>query len=183
MLPALDRIVEKLRALAHEHAPICRCSRARTASRPRPRRSARRSRTSSRGSRARAHASPRCAARQDERRGRQLQRASRRVSGRRLGSASRARFVTSLGLEFNPYTIQIEPHDAIAELFDAYAAREHGAARSRPRRLGLHLARLFQAEARRRAKSAPRPCRTRSTRSTSRTPKATSASPTRCCAT
>lgn len=30
-------------------------------------------------------------------------------------------FVTSLGLEFNPYTIQIEPHDAIAELFDAYA--------------------------------------------------------------
>ncbi len=30
-------------------------------------------------------------------------------------------FVTSLGLEFNPYTIQIEPHDDIAELFDAYA--------------------------------------------------------------
>ena len=26
-----------------------------------------------------------------------------------------------LGLTFNPYTIQIEPHDAIAELFDAYA--------------------------------------------------------------
>jgi adenylosuccinate lyase len=31
------------------------------------------------------------------------------------------RFVETLGLEFNPYTIQIEPHDAIAELFDAYA--------------------------------------------------------------
>jgi adenylosuccinate lyase len=31
------------------------------------------------------------------------------------------RFITSLGLTFNPYTIQIEPHDAIAELFDAYA--------------------------------------------------------------
>ena len=30
-------------------------------------------------------------------------------------------FVEGLGLEFNPYTIQIEPHDAIAELFDAYA--------------------------------------------------------------
>ncbi|MBY0268385.1 MAG: adenylosuccinate lyase [Burkholderiales bacterium] len=30
-------------------------------------------------------------------------------------------FVESLGLEFNPYTIQIEPHDAIAELFDAVA--------------------------------------------------------------
>ena len=31
------------------------------------------------------------------------------------------RFVEGLGLEFNPYTTQIEPHDAIAELFDAYA--------------------------------------------------------------
>jgi adenylosuccinate lyase len=32
------------------------------------------------------------------------------------------RFVESLGLTFNPYTIQIEPHDALAELFDAYAS-------------------------------------------------------------
>jgi len=31
------------------------------------------------------------------------------------------RFVEALGLEFNPYTIQIEPHDAMAELFDAFA--------------------------------------------------------------
>ena len=30
-------------------------------------------------------------------------------------------FVESLGLAFNPYTIQIEPHDAMAELFDATA--------------------------------------------------------------
>lgn len=30
-------------------------------------------------------------------------------------------FVESLGLEWNPYTIQIEPHDYIAELFDATA--------------------------------------------------------------
>ncbi|MBD1388531.1 adenylosuccinate lyase [Neiella sp. HB171785] len=30
-------------------------------------------------------------------------------------------FVTSLGLTWNPYTTQIEPHDYIAELFDAYA--------------------------------------------------------------
>jgi adenylosuccinate lyase len=29
--------------------------------------------------------------------------------------------VEKLGLEFNPYTIQIEPHDALAELFDAIA--------------------------------------------------------------
>ncbi|OFZ84297.1 MAG: adenylosuccinate lyase [Betaproteobacteria bacterium RBG_16_66_20] len=32
------------------------------------------------------------------------------------------RFVQGLGLEFNPYTTQIEPHDSFAELFDAYAA-------------------------------------------------------------
>ena len=30
-------------------------------------------------------------------------------------------FVTDLGLDWNPYTIQIEPHDYIAELFDALA--------------------------------------------------------------
>jgi len=30
-------------------------------------------------------------------------------------------FVEHIGLAFNPYTIQIEPHDAMAELFDAYA--------------------------------------------------------------
>ncbi len=30
-------------------------------------------------------------------------------------------FVQSLGLEFNPYTIQIEPHDTMAELYDAFA--------------------------------------------------------------
>ncbi|MBS0551316.1 MAG: adenylosuccinate lyase, partial [Proteobacteria bacterium] len=31
------------------------------------------------------------------------------------------RFIESLGLTFNAYTIQIEPHDAMAELFDAIA--------------------------------------------------------------
>jgi adenylosuccinate lyase len=32
------------------------------------------------------------------------------------------RFVESFGLSFNPYTTQIEPHDRLAELFDALAA-------------------------------------------------------------
>ena len=32
-----------------------------------------------------------------------------------------ARVVAGLGLEFNPYTTQIEPHDYMAELFDALA--------------------------------------------------------------
>jgi adenylosuccinate lyase len=36
-------------------------------------------------------------------------------------AAFNRRFIESLGLEFNPYTIQIEPHDAMAELFDAIA--------------------------------------------------------------
>ena len=31
-------------------------------------------------------------------------------------------FVQAFGLEFNAYTTQIEPHDSLAELFDAYAA-------------------------------------------------------------
>ncbi|MDR2925903.1 MAG: adenylosuccinate lyase [Azoarcus sp.] len=31
------------------------------------------------------------------------------------------RFIESFGLEFNPWTIQIEPHDTMAELFDAMA--------------------------------------------------------------
>ena len=33
-----------------------------------------------------------------------------------------AKFVRGLGLGHNPYTTQIEPHDCVAELFDAYAA-------------------------------------------------------------
>jgi len=36
-------------------------------------------------------------------------------------AAFNRRFIESFGLEFNPYTIQIEPHDAMAELFDAVA--------------------------------------------------------------
>ena len=35
--------------------------------------------------------------------------------------ANAEEFVTSLGLNWNPYTTQIEPHDYIAELFDAIA--------------------------------------------------------------
>ena len=68
-----------------------------------------------RGDRARA------AQGQDERRGRQLQRARRRVSRTSTGSGSPRSVVAGLGLEFNPYTTQIEPHDYMAELFDAIA--------------------------------------------------------------
>ena len=36
-------------------------------------------------------------------------------------AANAKEFVEGLGLEWNPYTTQIEPHDYIAELFDAFA--------------------------------------------------------------
>ena len=90
------------------------------------------------------------------------------------------RFVESLGLDFNAYTTQIEPHDGIAELCDAQRAHQHHPDRPVPRRLGLHFAGLLQAVGEGRRSRSARPCRTRSTRSTSKTPKATSASPTPC---
>ena len=58
-------------------------------------------------------------ARQDERRSRQLQCASLGVSGIRLGRVLEGVVEDRLKLTFNPYTIQIEPHDYMAELFDA----------------------------------------------------------------
>jgi hypothetical protein len=57
---------------------------------------------------------------QVQRRRGQLQRPPVRLPGCGLGGFNR-RFIESLGLEFNEYTIQIEPHDAMAELFDAIA--------------------------------------------------------------
>ena len=71
---------------------------------------------------------------------------------RRMSTGPRVsqRFVESLGLQYNAYTTQIEPHDWIAEYCDAVAAHRHGAHRPVPRLLGLHLARLFPPAAGRR---------------------------------
>ena len=121
-------------------------------------------------------------------------------------------FVKSLDLEFNAYVTQIEPHDCIAELFDAFARfntvlldlcrdmwsyisivrlharmparRPEGAARLDGMTLLTPLSPCLSCRAtlsRRSslARSAPRRCLTRSTRSTSRTQRATSASQTR----
>ena len=118
-------------------------------------------------------------------------------------------FVKSLDLEFNAYVTQIEPHDCIAELFDAFARfntvlldlcrdmwsyisivrlharmparRPEGAARLDGMTLLTPLSPCLscRATSSRRsslARSAPRRCLTRSTRSTSRTQRATSAS-------
>jgi adenylosuccinate lyase len=120
LLPALDAVITRLRALAHELADAPMLSR--THGQP---------------------ASPTTLGKEMANVVARLARARGRIAGvSLLGKVNGAvgnynahlaaypdidwesfakRFVESLGLEFNPYTIQIEPHDAIAELFDAVA--------------------------------------------------------------
>ena len=120
ILPALSRIIEKLAALAHEHADAAML--AHTHGQP---------------------ASPTTLGKEMANVAWRLDRARERMAGvSLLGKINGAvgnynahlaaypaidwerfarGFVEKLGLEFNPYTIQIEPHDAIAELFDACA--------------------------------------------------------------
>ena len=73
------------------------------------------------------------------------------------------RFVESMGLTHNPLTTQIEPHDWIGEYADALAALDV---------VLVDFSRDVWGRQR---------CRTRSIRSTSKMPKAISASPTPCC--
>ena len=115
------KLVDALKKLAHKHAALPMLSRTHgQAGLARPR-SARRWRTSRTACSARASASPRsrCSARSTAR----SATTTRTPSPTRTstGSASPQRFVERLGLEFNPYTTQIEPHDWLAELLDAYA--------------------------------------------------------------
>ncbi len=120
MLPALDKVIEKLRELAHAYADIPMMSR--THGQP---------------------ATPSTMGKEMANVAYRLQRARVRIAAvELLGKINGAvgnynahlaaypgydwegfakRFVESLGLTFNPYTIQIEPHDALAELFDAFA--------------------------------------------------------------
>lgn len=120
LLPALDTIITRLTALAHEHAGAAMLSRTHGQA-----------------------ASPTTLGKEMANVVARLARARARIAGvALLGKINGAvgnynahlaaypdldwehfarRFVESLGLEFNPYTIQIEPHDAMAELFDAVA--------------------------------------------------------------
>jgi adenylosuccinate lyase len=120
MLPALDAIVERLRAMAHELADVAML--ARTHGQPATPTTLGKelANTVHRLGHARSHLAA------------VAQRAKFNGAVGNYNAhlaaypevdweALARRFVTSLGLEFNPYTIQIEPHDAIAELFDAYA--------------------------------------------------------------
>ena len=120
MLPALDKAIARLRDLAHEHAALPMMSR--THGQP---------------------ATPTTLGKEMANVVYRLERGRKRIAevslqGKINGAvgnynahlaaypaydweAFAKRFVESLGLEFNPYTIQIEPHDALAELFDAFA--------------------------------------------------------------
>jgi adenylosuccinate lyase len=120
LLPAVDRIVERLEALAHEHAGLAMLSR--THGQP---------------------ATPTTLGKEMANIAHRLKRARARFAGvRMLGKMNGAtgnfnahaaaapamdwprfaeRFVAGLGIEYNPLTIQIEPHDALAEAFDAAA--------------------------------------------------------------
>ncbi|TXG95348.1 MAG: adenylosuccinate lyase [Rhodocyclaceae bacterium] len=120
MLPTLDKVIAKLVELAHAYAEIPMMSR--THGQP---------------------ATPSTMGKEMANVAYRLQRARARIAGvELLGKINGAvgnynahlaaypgydwegfakRFVESLGLTFNPYTIQIEPHDALAELFDAFA--------------------------------------------------------------
>jgi adenylosuccinate lyase len=118
LLPALDRLIEALRARAREHAALPMLSRTH-------------GQTASPTTVGKEFAN--VAARLVRQRG---QLAAVALSGKMNGAvgnynahvvaypevdwpAMARRFVESLGLEFNPYTTQIEPHDGIAELCDA----------------------------------------------------------------
>ena len=120
MLPTLDKVIAKLVELAHAHAEVPMMSR--THGQP---------------------ATPSTMGKEFANVAYRLQRARARIAQvELLGKINGAvgnynahlsaypgydwegfaqRFVESLGLTFNPYTIQIEPHDALAELFDAFA--------------------------------------------------------------
>jgi adenylosuccinate lyase len=120
MLPMLDKVIARLRELAHQHAEVPMMSR--THGQP---------------------ATPTTLGKEMANVVYRLNRARSRIAGvSLLGKINGAvgnynahlaaypgydwegfaqRFVESLGLEFNPYTIQIEPHDAMAELYDAFA--------------------------------------------------------------
>ena len=65
-----------------------------------------------------------------------------------------------LGLKFNPYTTQIEPHDAMAELFDAYA-RVNTILLDLIAICGVYLPGLLQNKKPEKVKSARQLCRTR----------------------
>jgi len=121
MLPALDRVIDRLATLAHELANVSMLARTHGQSATPTTLGKEMANFAARLRRVRARI------------------ASVRANGKINGAVGNynahlaaypgvdwpglaRRLVEGLGLEFNPYTTQIEPHDSLAELFDAYAA-------------------------------------------------------------
>ena len=120
LLPSINQLVEKFRSLAHEHAALPMLSRTHGQS-----------------------ATPTTLGKEMANIAARLIRARERIAAVSLTAKFNGavgnynahlaaypdvdwegfnrRFVESFGIEFNPYTIQIEPHDAMVELFDAIA--------------------------------------------------------------
>jgi adenylosuccinate lyase len=120
LLPAVDAVIARLRELAHQHAGLPMLSR--THGQP---------------------ASPTTLGKEMANIAARLMRAREAIAGVTMSAKFNGavgnynahlsawpefdwegfnrRFIESLGLAFNEYTIQIEPHDAMAELFDAIA--------------------------------------------------------------
>lgn len=120
LLPKIDRLIERIRGLAHEYAELPMLSR--THGQP---------------------ATPTTVGKELANFAYRLQRQRRRIEKVELAAKINGavgnynahlvaypdfdwetfarQFVEKLGFAFNPYTAQIEPHDEIAELFDAYA--------------------------------------------------------------
>jgi len=146
LLPALDRVIEALVAMG-----IAR-RRGDAVAHPRPARDADDAGQGARefrpppASRAQGHRRVSLTG-QDQRRGRELQRPPRAYPDFDWESFAR-RFVESLGLEFNPLHIQIEPHDTFAEQFDAFARANTVLLDLDRGHLGLRVARLFQQKTR-----------------------------------
>jgi adenylosuccinate lyase len=120
MLPRLDEIVEALKRLAHRHAGLAMLSRTHGQAATPTTLGKEMANFAYRGARARGRV------------------AGVAVMGKANGAVGNynahlvaypgfdwerfsRRLVERLGLEFNPYTTQIEPHDWLAELLDAYA--------------------------------------------------------------
>ncbi len=121
LLPALDAVVDKLAGLAHAHADLPMLSRTHGQT-----------------------ATPTTLGKEIANFVQRLRRARARIAAVQLPAKANGavgnynahvaaypaldweafsrRFVESFGLAFNAYTTQIEPHDGLAELFDAYAA-------------------------------------------------------------
>ncbi len=121
LLPALDRIVAKLTAMAHQHADLAMLSRThgQTASPTTLGKEVANVAARLRGARARV-AEVRLLAKMNGAVGNYN---AHLAAYPNVDWEAFARQVVEqrLGLAFNPYTIQIEPHDALAELFDAVA--------------------------------------------------------------